>query len=283
LPDIGDSTDVNSSATKISFKTVISYGSTLLNSKLSHWWSEKSMESKNRAHENARDKYRDARSSSTTKKAVKDKLQLRASQCLKDYEKSKLTYADSADELSNSRGDWVKIVGSRALHNLVKKRRELGIPLPFTFSLTKGSKYAIAKYHIKTAGWEETVKGDPKHYPSHPGSWKSKLKFGDYVVFTGGITLQVQSGDVLLDAFQETIRRDEGDAKAKKREEREMENGIKAEKKMLKEKEKAEKMQRKNKKSKEAVQGNDDEDAESDTSEESVTFEDFLMEEVEVS
>ncbi len=56
LPDIGVAAET--AQTQVDFKLVWSLGAALLGAKVGHWWSRRGMESKSRAHEDARDKYR---------------------------------------------------------------------------------------------------------------------------------------------------------------------------------------------------------------------------------
>lgn len=63
-------------------------------------------------------------------------------------------HADKVDNVTHARKQWEKVVGPQELPLLVRKRVKNGVPLPFTLTMTRGSRYALVTYDVPT---EESV------------------------------------------------------------------------------------------------------------------------------
>lgn len=139
------------------------------------------IKSRERNHEKCRERYRLARSSASTKEPKRKALQLAANKASKKVDKAKAKLTDVIDSQVFARRKYEYFTGPKELQNLVRKRQETGVPMPFTIDLVHNSRYAVVRYDKPST--DATV-SDNLFVPK-PGKWRCKIKTGNIVKIHG--------------------------------------------------------------------------------------------------
>ena len=156
---------------------------------------EKKVANRESAHRKSRERYRLARSSATTKEPKKKALQLAANKANKDVDKAKSKLNDAIDSQTFARHKYEYFTGPKELQNLVTKRRETGVPMPFTVDLAYNSRYAVVRYEKPS---NDATVSDNLFVPK-PGKWHSKIKIGNILKIHGMHFTVVDDMEDLID------------------------------------------------------------------------------------
>lgn len=90
-----------------------------------------------------------ARSTVSVKERRKKELQEKAHDAMQQVEERKVKQVEVQEKYLYASRVWEHYDRPRALQNMVSEKRKIGIEMPFTVSMVRGSRYASVEYGTK--------------------------------------------------------------------------------------------------------------------------------------